>query len=618
MAQLPLNIENLVKAMSKELNGRDAASDLNLQSSRASKGNMSMVPPNTIQKLPQNLQKLLGGSNELTLCRYGVSGDGNCLIHAYLAGTSLTFINLTIKTQKNIAKQIRTMLGDVVLSLPAAEQKERAKAGCQWNQVTVKRRETIVDAYINFLQHTNAHMGYPELALLEIACGVRAGVVTPHPTTGLFVQCEDSNLPSRFGVLLLNIDGIHFETICAEDATEFQFQFNKDQSPFKEFLVLKRNQCSQVKKNGSKEVRRDKESDDEVDDSEEDKEAKGEDGERLRLQGTKWPENFKQLSKVIQTAAHGLGIVFVQVPLTALQLIASAPNKEDATILDIGRSKNGQAYGEYLREVNRILRDDVPRQHMCQVKMGGQWEYPTGEDWVELNTAQGEHTYKDVSMVLAMQTSGSTFRCVAFLTYRTADDNSQFYKADKDTGCIKKYVDFAKQARTNVPAETLNTWQKEGRLLDIPLLCSSRNEPSRARVKTVRMLLLHTIAKQFTRTMARKQKYLGVEMDCSGVKKDRKSAYTFPAQSIAESFGFSLRALSFPTCVTPAAKKAQTDIYKVHSKNASSKMYVLTDDAGEGHTVFDKLVQELSTIENVGAVGRLCPPQTKTKVPACW
>jgi hypothetical protein len=638
---------------------------------------VKMITPNTVKKLPELFQTALKDkpTSEYIMCRIGVIGDGNCLIHAYLTASSENYRNLTDQNKRIIAQAIRAHLWDVVELLPLALQKQQIRQGTLDNNMREcgtfdECRET----YKRFLTETSEYMsvsseGFLISKMFNEDLGVISTQTDKDQNDVVVPDCAylRSKLAKnhKFSVLLLHVGNNHFEPIVIKHPPkndyEFYYDKNKD-APFQKFLDLVQ-KCEQVeintsdsawnlqKSSGSKDKGKKqkhgkgehKSSDSETDEDEEEEHEELKDSFRGsipkdpkqgRPQLLQWPENYKQLAKVVQNTAHSVGIVFVQVPNKALRIISETNSKTagqtsqqiDTAMFEAGKQRGGtDEYGHYLKEVNRILRDQIPRKHMCDVFVDGKYSGIPDIEFLNESTAQTALEKDDTSLMLAMQSDGKRFQCVAFLTYKTAEHNIEHYYERDKAGCVLEYADRAPDTTgKHVCGKQLNTWVESKQMLEISLICSSREGSSRARKNTPRLLLMFAIAKQFVRAMRGEQKYLGVQLEAIS-SRDEKSNAVFPIKKMAEAFGFVQRSVVFPECPV-ALIKNRLDLK--FGPQGTSKMYVLTDDIkppvtrkalpNVRLTMFEKLVTELGNIRNVGAVGRLCPPQVRTKVPTCW
>ena len=380
-----------------------------------------------------------------------------------------------------------------------------------------------------------------------------------------------------------------------------------------------------------------------------------------------WPAAYKYLTNVVKTVAHARGIVFVSVSKPLVMLLAGCKAKDDASIAAHVRQKrktSTDAFVRYAVEVNRILRDDVRAGHMCEVyirtveweaskKRGGkerrrmnadgsyEMEYvaPMSTGYVDLTIAQDLSKEKNfpVALVLALQVVDSaagkpTTHCVAMVSFKAADDGSSTDEMVDGKVCCNRMEFVPHRDAAHPSAAALLAALRDGKVLDITLLCARARagDDGRAARETQRLLCIYAISKQLQSVSGGERRYAMVSMDCASYAEDigaRPSKVVerrvFPAERTAQELGFHQRDVRFPehpaatqrNMANPAMFTSRNIMYS-NTDAGTNKFYVLTDDARA--TIADKLTYYLHDhIAGSDMLKKLCPMTPRTGVPGC-
>ena len=381
-----------------------------------------------------------------------------------------------------------------------------------------------------------------------------------------------------------------------------------------------------------------------------------------------FPNNYKYLRNVTKAIAHARGVTFVSVPESVLELLFNCPARDDESVaayVKAYRTDYTDEFGRFAVEINRILRDDVIKGHMCasvfktstdkKNKTKVERILPMGQDYLMSSLGQNkkEEGFAGTSLMLALQMTDleildlnaaalfapsrkrfrPTVHCVAVLAYKGVHNNdpvSAYTHKDGNVETFSSHKEFVETPnRAGEPkASQLQQEIDAGQMLDISLLCGGvTDHEKRARQETIRLLTIYTIAKEMMRRSEGVQMYRSVFMDCASYPVFGKKERNFDAENIAIQLGFhrwDVHYSDFPKDTlnskkTYAATGKNKDFVNFNNmynySTGTNRVYVLTN---AGDSISLKLLYYLDNrIANTEMLKKLCPMVSHTTLSKC-
>jgi len=289
-------------------------------------------------------------------------------------------------------------------------------------------------------------------------------------------------------------------------------------------------------------------------------------------------------------------MVFVQVPLAVMRTIAAAKGHTDAAI-EASLGTSTPEFRKYVVQVNQLLQKDVIQENMCNQKIKGLWESALDEDVLASMFGQREKQFQDTSLVLVLQVVLNRVRCVAVASFQAA-------KEARDGADAWVFRDTPGVQHTS---KVLNGFVKEGRVLEIPVVCSA------ASPNTARLLLAFVLAKEMSRRKGTGNKYSVAMMDCASIPMTKTSRH-YPSEQLCRDLGFQRANVTFPASdhcgKDPDSKNCAYGL----GKTATNKVFVLCRRPTE---IAEWLLREFANLDTAEVLVKTCPANTGTRVPLC-